>query len=178
MFRFIEKHLEGKKVLFWFVITQIIYFSMVFTNVPNSDFEKHKIFDIQITGYNYTEAINLLNHLGEEGRSVYLYKQIPLDLAFPFFFCVSCIVTLGYFLKKLNLYKSIFRYFLIVPLFSNAFDYLENFSIIKMLTSFPEISEKLVVFASNCTIIKFVLTTIYLVVLIFVLLRLGYKKFL
>ncbi|MDI9312577.1 MAG: hypothetical protein QM535_20365 [Limnohabitans sp.] len=178
MFKFIENHLQGKKVFLWFVATQIIYFTMVFVNIPNSDFETYKIFDIRIFGYNYLEATTLLNHLGNEGRYVYLYQQIPLDLIFPFLFCISSILILGYFLKKINLYESKFRFLLFVPLLSNLFDYFENFSVIKMLTSFPEISEKLVVFASNCTIIKFLLTSIYLVVLIFVILKLGLKKFL
>ncbi|WP_136666486.1 hypothetical protein [Flavobacterium sp. H122] len=180
MFTIIKENLQGKKVFWFFAITQVVYFTMILVTIPKvAGFADNlKIFDIRQFGYTYQEAIELLNNLGAEGRNIYLYRQIPLDLIYPGLFGISFCLILAFFLNKLNLLNTKLIYLTILPLISGGFDYLENFSIIAMLRSFPEVSQNLVIFASNFTIIKSILTTLYFLVLIFVLLKLGYKKIL
>jgi hypothetical protein len=180
MFTLIKKNLQGKKVFWLFVITQVVYLTMILVTIPKiSGFANNlKIFDIRQFGYTHQEAIALLKSLGNEGRRMYLYQQIPLDLMYPGLFGISSCLVLAYFLNKLKRIETNYIYLTILPIISGAFDYLENFSIIAMLNSFPDVSQNLVSLASIFTIIKSLLTTFYFIVLIFVLLKLGYQKFL
>lgn len=169
----IKKNIQGKKVLILFLITQIVYFSMILVTIPkitnlNKDIT---IFDIRPFGYSYNEALQLLEILGVKGREIYLTQQIPLDLIYPGLFGISSCLVLAYFLNKLNLLNSKYIYLTLLPLISGTFDYLENFSIIQMLTNYPTISERLVSLASFFTIFKSILTSIYFFILIFVLIK-------
>lgn len=171
MLNYIQKHLQIKKVLLWFLLSQLVFILMILVQVPNTNFTDTKIFDARFTGYSFEEAQILLEKLGTEGRYVYLTQQLPLDLIFPFLFAVSCCLVLAYFLKKINALETPLKYSIYLPIGANISDYLENFSVIRLLTTYPSISKDLVIFSSFCTIIKYVLTAFYLVVLIFVLLK-------
>lgn len=179
MLDLIKRNLQGKKVFWLFVITQIVYFTMILITIPklNSAEKNITIFDVRPAGYNYPEAIQLLTDLGEKGRNTYLWQQIPLDLIYPGLFAISNCLILAYFLNKLNLLNSKFIYLTFIPVLSGLFDYLENFCIITMLKSFPDISENLVQLASFFTVSKSALTVIYFTTLLIILLSVGYSRF-
>lgn len=173
MYSIIKDNIQGKKIFILFLITQIVYFTMIFVTIPKiASINKNiKIFDIRPFGYSYEEALELLEHLDTKGREIYLFQQIPLDLIYPSLFGITFCLVLAFFLNKIKLLNSKYIYLTLLPLFSGAFDYLENFSIIQMLTNYPTISEKLVNLASVFTILKSLLTSIYFFILIFVLIK-------
>ena len=178
MLDLIKRNIQGKKVFWLFVVTQIVYFTMIFVTIPklSSAGNNLKIFDVRPAGYTFSEAFHLLNLLGENGRDAYLFQQIPLDLVYPGLFIISNCLIMAYFLNKLNVLNNTYISLTLIPVASGLFDYLENYCIISMLNSYPDLSENTVQVASFFTISKSVLTTIYFIVLIIILLRVGYRK--
>lgn len=171
----IYNNISGKKVLILFVLTCLVYFLMLFVTIPKvMGFSGGmKIFDMMPLGYNTEYANTLLKSLGNEGRNVYLFQQIPLDLIFPFLFGMGNCLLLAYFLNKLNRLKAQSVYLCLLPVFASIFDYLENFGITTMLCNYPNLSELLVQTTNLFSISKSLLTTVYFLILIMVLLALG-----
>ncbi|HCM76865.1 MAG TPA: hypothetical protein DIS90_10815, partial [Cytophagales bacterium] len=62
-----------------------------------------------------------------------------------------------------------------LPLVAGAADYAENFGIISMLNSFPDVSSGRAALTNYFTVIKSVSTTGYFVALTLVLLVLGFR---
>jgi hypothetical protein len=58
---------------------------------------------------------------------------------------------------------------------AGLFDYFENIFIVSILTSYPNVSEVSILFASRMTIVKSMLTTVFFVLLITVVI-LNLKK--
>ena len=69
-----------------------------------------KLLDMMPVGYNPEYIITLLDTLGEKGREVYLYNQIPVDMIYPFLFGISYSLLIAYFLKKINKLNSYYFY--------------------------------------------------------------------
>jgi len=90
-------------------------------------------------------------------------------------FMMSNVLILSFFLKKIGKLES---WFLLVlfPIIAGIFDYLENFGLIYLLTSYPKISEIGVRIISTFTVIKSLFTSLYFVILLFVLAILIFKK--
>jgi len=140
--RIVGKHLSGKKVLLLFVLTNLVYAVMIFITIPkvmvfSGDL---KILDMMPTGYDLDYVNALFNALGEKGRETYLYQQIPVDMIYPFLFGISNSLILAFFLNKMGKLDSVFFYVTLLPLLAGIADYMENFGIVVMLTSFPDVS--------------------------------------
>ena len=61
-----------------------------------------KLLDMMPTGYDWNYVNELFNTLGENGRKIYLTKQIPMDMFYPLLFGLSYCLIFAYFLKKLE----------------------------------------------------------------------------
>ena len=165
---FIQSVSTGKVVLAFFIPAMIIYLIMLLYTIPQV--AKYapgmNLFDLSPTGYSFEYANELLCTLGSDGRDLYLYKQLPLDFIYPGLFAVSCSLLLSrLFLKSKNASSKIF-YFCFVPVAAGLFDYLENICIVRILTSYPNISDISVSLASSMTIVKSGLTTAFFILLI------------
>lgn len=174
---------HGKTVLLLFIITNLIYASMLMYSLPlvSSYAPELVLFDMSPMGYSYNQAIELLTSLGVDGRSLYLFVQLPLDFIYPGMFSVSYALLITWMLKQYLAIDS--RFFLIafIPFLAGGSDYLENISIIIMLESFPNISENLVSTASAFTIAKSGTTTVFFVLVILAFIpifkrRLGFGR--
>jgi hypothetical protein len=179
MREFIKKNINGKTVLLLFMLCNIVYGIMLIVTIPDlMHFSGGmKILDMMPTGYDTQYVNSLFNALGNAGRDSYLHHQLPLDLIYPFFFGISSCLVLAFFLNKLGKLDSWLFYLCLIPLFSGFFDYCENFGIIGMLRTYPNISEFQVQITSVFTVLKSILTTIYFIVLIITLLALAKNKF-
>jgi len=176
MFRkIIEKNISGRKVLIYFLLSTIVYLLMLFVTIPRvTAFSGGmKILDMMPTGYNWVYVNELFTKLGEPGRQAYLFGQIPLDLVYPALYGIGFCLVLAWLLKKYNKLNGFLFYFCLFPLVAGFFDYCENFGIIRMLTSYPNISTNLVAVTSVFSVLKSSLTSIYFVVLIIVLITFG-----
>jgi hypothetical protein len=147
---------SGKVVLGIFILTMGVYLTMLCYTIPKV--ERYApglaLFDLSPTGYSTQHAITLLESLGQEGRNVYLYQQLPIDFLFPGLFAVSHALLLTWLFAKSFESNSKIFYLAIVPILGGFFDYLENISIVCMIKSFPELSQGLVATASIFTILK------------------------
>ncbi len=163
--------IQGKTVLWLFIITNLVYVFMLTVTIPNvmSFAGGMKLMDMLPSGYDFQYVNTLLVKLGEEGRALYLYRQIPADMIYPALFAISYCVLLLYFLKKLDKLNSALVYLSVLPLIGGLFDYFENIGIIFMLRRFPDLSENLVSVTNVFTVIKSLATTVYFIVLIITL---------
>ncbi|MBK7939126.1 MAG: hypothetical protein IPJ82_19520 [Lewinellaceae bacterium] len=174
----VQKNLSGKRILWLFVITNAVYSIMLLITIPYvmSFSQGMKLLDMMPTGYNHEYINSLLSALGEGGRGAYLYRQIPVDMIYPFLFGVSSCLVLAYFLDKLNKLNGALFYLCFIPLFSGFFDYGENFGIIAILKTYPNNSVLLSQITNILSILKSSCTVTYFISLIALLLAFGASR--
>ncbi len=175
--KFIKGSISGKKVLGLFILTNAVYAFMLTVTIPKTmGFSNGmKLLDMMPTGYDLNYVSELLNSLGEIGRGTYLTNQIPVDMIYPLLFGLTYCLLLAYFLKKLNKLNVPFTYLCLLPIIAGIADYFENFGIIAMLKSYPELTEIAVKTTSSFSVIKSISTSVFFLVLIIVLIILGFK---
>jgi len=173
----IDKNLTGKKVLLLFVLTNLIYAIMLIVTIPKTMAFSNgmKLLDMMPMGYDSEYINSLFEALGENGRQVYLYSQLPVDMIYPFFFGIGYCLLIGYFLKKLNKSNSVFFYLCFLPIIAGIADYLENIGIITMLNDYPNLSQTSMDVTSIFSVVKSMTTTVFFVALIITLVMLGIK---
>lgn len=176
--KFIIKNSSGKKVLWLFIITNVVLLLMMTVTIPTvMNFSKGlKLFDLMPMGYDFEYANNLLTTLGAEGRIMYLTYQIPIDMIYPFLFGVSYCLMIAYLLKKVNKLESVFYITCLIPFIAAIADYIENFGVTFILINFPDISEGLIEVISGFTVIKSSTTTLYFIVLIILIIGWALKS--
>ncbi len=176
--KFINVNITGKKVLGLFILTNAVYLIMLTVTIPKTmGFSNGmKLLDMMPMGYDLNYVSELFNSLGEIGRKTYLTNQIPLDMIYPLLFGLTYCLLLAYFLKKLNKLKLPFTYLCLLPIIAGIADYLENFGIITMLKSYPDITGFAVKTTNYFSIIKSISTSVFFIVLIIVLIILGVKS--
>ncbi|MEH6513391.1 MAG: hypothetical protein V7734_09845 [Maribacter arcticus] len=176
--KIIEKNISGKKVLGFFIVTNLVYAFMLMVTIPKTMAFSNglKLLDMMPTGYDFNYVNKLFSTLGENGRETYLTNQIPVDMIYPLLFGISYCLLMAYFLKKINKLKSPFSYLCLLPILAAIADYLENLGIIKMLTSYPNYTETTVTIASMFSVIKSISTSIYFITLLVILILLGIKS--
>lgn len=174
----IIKNSKGKRVLFLFILTNLVYVVMLAVTIPKvmQFADGMKLLDMLPGGYNYEYVKMLFTALGENGRHAYLFVQIPVDMIYPLLFALSFCLVLAFFLRKLNKLNSPFFYFSYLPVIAGFSDYAENIGIITMLNQFPDITILAVKTSNLFSILKSTSTTIYFVVLLIVVLIVGIKK--
>ena len=84
------KNLNGKNVILWFLVANLVYVAMLFITIPKvmAFAEGMKLLDMMPTGYDAQYVNSSFNALGEDGRRAYLYVQIPVDMIYPGLFGV------------------------------------------------------------------------------------------
>lgn len=153
-----------KRALILFAVTYTVYFGMLLFTIPSVEAYANgmKIFDLQPLGYSFHYAETLLRTLGNEGIRVYLTRQLPLDLLFPGGMGLTGAVILSLLVPKQTKGSALL---ICLPLAGAAMDYLENVMVFTMLSQHADLSRWLVVTANWFTISKFMLSTMYYVVL-------------
>lgn len=175
--KIIDKHLSGKKVLLLFVVTNIVYVIMLTITIPKTMIFSGgmKLLDMMPMGYDLDYVNALFSALGEKGRDIYLFYQIPVDMIYPFLFAITYSLLFAFFLDKLGKLDSVFFYFSLLPLLAGAADYFENFGIIMMLNSFPNISASIASLTNTFSMIKSISTTIFFIALLIIVVSFGIK---
>lgn len=175
---FIIKNLVGSRILILFILTGIIYTLMLTVTIPMvmSYSGGLKILDLMPTGYDFSYVKSLLDALGEEGRNVYLYRQIPLDLLFPFLLGITFCLMIAYFLRYLGKLDSRWYFLVFLPLLAAFCDYCENIGFITMLLNYPVIPDSLVAISNIFSILKSTVSTLFYTLLLILLVIAGVKK--
>lgn len=166
--RVLEKHATGKKVFIFFLLSTLVYLAMLLITIPKvmSFSEGVRVLDLMPGGYGVEYVMSLFETLGEEGRRVYLWNQIPLDMLYPGLFGITYSLLLFYILRILLTKDSNWFFLAFLPVAGGLFDYLENIGIIIMLNSYPSFSALLVRLTSISTVLKSISITISFVVLL------------
>lgn len=175
--KLIERNISGKKVLGLFILTNVVYVFMLIVTIPlTMNFSNGmELLDMIPTGYDLNYVSELFSSLGENGRKTYLTNQIPVDMIYPLLFGLTYCLLLAYFLKKLNKLNAPYTYLCLLPIIAGIADYLENFGIITMLKSYPDLTEIAVKTTNSFSLIKSVSTSVFFIVLIIVLIILGFQ---
>jgi hypothetical protein len=126
-------------------------------------------------GYDLDYVDALFNTLGPNGRDVYLYRQLPVDMVYPALFGISYCLVFAYFFKKLSKFDTKLFYLCLLPLFAGLADYLENIGIINLLTNYPNLSSGMATITAIFSLFKSGITTLYFVILLATLILLGIK---
>ena len=150
-------------------LTAVICGVMNFYLIPAIEITTQGIrcFDMNF-GYSFEKATQFLSLLSQEGKNIYLTRQLPLDFVYPvaygLFFGAAITALLG---RKSK--------WLLLPAFLMLFDYCENVCVILMLKS-ETLPQALVSVASAATIIKTVLMYLCFLLIIILLIRYFVQK--
>ncbi len=175
----ISKNSSGKKVVLLFVLTNLIYAFMLLVTIPKTVAYSGgiKLLDMMPAGYDSEYVNELFKKLGKEGRDVYLFNQIPVDMIYPLLFGLTYSLLIAYFLKKLNKLKTSLFFLCLLPIIAGLADYLENIGIISMLYDYPDLSLRQIGATNIFSIIKSASTTLFFIVLIVIICAVGIRSF-
>lgn len=170
---FMEKATWGKAWLA-FAFCQALYFLMVGVTIPaiESQADGMKVFDLMITGYSLEYARLFLEAMGEQGRHLYMTRQIPLDLVFPAVMAVTGAIFIALFARKKNARLGALMF---IPICGALFDYLENAMVAVMLLSYPAAHSAVVKLSSIFTVLKFSFDALFIVVIVLMFVIYLYK---
>lgn len=168
LMRFMQSKASGRNVLFLFVVTMAVYLLMLLVTIPRvqSYAPDLALFDLSPAGYTHSHALTLLESLGHDGRSVYLFPQLALDFVYPGLFAICFSLMLIWIYSKRVGPDSWSLKLAILPALGGFFDYVENILIIRMITAFPDLSRGLVTAASCATLLKSAFSTASFLLLI------------
>jgi hypothetical protein len=169
LINFMQGKASGKNVLLLFVLTMAVYLVMLLVTIPRvkSHSPDTELFDLSPAGYSHSQAMTLLESLGHDGRDAYLFPQLALDFVYPGLFAICYSLMLIWVYSKRVRSDSKFLYLASLPVLGGLFDYVENILIIRMITTFPDVSKGLVSVASGFTLMKSAFSTASFLLLIF-----------
>lgn len=175
--KLIQNNIGGKKVLTFFLLSTAVYVIMLAITIPRvmSFSGGMKILDMMPTGYNAAYVNELFIKLGESGRQAYLYGQLPFDLIYPALYAIGFCLVLAWLFNRIGKLDGNLIYFCLIPVIAGVFDYCENFGIITMLKSWPEIPANLITVTNLFSILKSGFTSVYFIVLMVVIITFGAK---
>lgn len=167
----------GKRVLALFIVTNLVYLLMLTVTIPKLTNYANglRILDMMPFGYDFEYVNFLFEALGETGRQVYLFYQLPLDMVYPFLFGVCYCLLFSFVLIKLNKLESPFLYFGLLPFLVTIADYAENIGVVNLLFRYPELSRMTVAVTNIFTLLKSATSMIYFVILLIVLIWWAFK---
>jgi hypothetical protein len=165
------KTISGKSILMLFIGTNIIYAVMLLVTIPQvtAFADGMKLLDMLPFGYEAQYVQLLFENLGEEGRHVYLTRQLPLDMLYPVLFAISNSLIMVYFLSKMGKFQGWVVNLAFIPVVVGLADYAENAGIITMLLSYPNQTSTMVELTGTFSVVKAMSTTVYFVSLMVVL---------
>lgn len=152
---------RGQTVIILWVLTLLTYVCMVLGTL--ADIQRiagEPAFDMRPFGYSYESAGNFLEALGEQGRNIYLMRQIPLDILYPALLALSSAGALLWLSRTFGRTARFYRAAAAVAFVAALADYVENVLIVWMLNAGADLSPSLVSAASMATVAKSTLSTI------------------
>jgi hypothetical protein len=165
------KTISGKSILLLFVAASAVYAVMLLVTIPQvmAFADGMELLDMMPFGYEAQYVQLLFDTLGEEGRNVYLTRQLPLDMIYPGLFAASYSLIMVYFLSQMGKFQGWVVNLAFIPIVVGLADSLENAGIITMLLSYPNQTSLMVELASIFSVVKAMSTTVYFVSLMVVL---------
>lgn len=150
------KYATPKRTILFAVLGAVNFVVMVFGIIPKitQGTNGMKVLDLMPQGYDLEYVNTLFKAIGQKGRDLYLYTQMPLDMLFPWLFGISYCLIIALILKKLGKLKSNFALLSLFPFTETITDHSENFGIINLLKSYPNITAEQVGITNTMSLIK------------------------
>ncbi len=160
--------ITGQKIIILLVLMFAVYLLManysqplVVSLVPTT-----QSFEQSTSGYSVQDVTYFLESIEAKGRADYLGIQIPLDFLYAVFFALAYThVLLWLFGRSFKRGSRIFR-LSFVPLVIGTLNCLENTAVIKMINSYPDISDNLVEMASSVSVAKYYFNLLFIALLV------------
>lgn len=168
---------HGSRILLFWGAAILVYFLMVFGTL--ADIERItgvRAFDMRLTGYSYADALALISALGDEGRRIYLMRQIPLDTVYPALLAISSASSLFWLSRSFGSTVRWYRAVAAMAYLAATADYAENGLIVWMLNAGPSVPEALVTAASLASVSKSILSTIVFTTLLVALTEFAIRR--
>ena len=170
MDRFVQR-ITWKKALWFTALFAVFYTIINYTCVGVVGLlqitDGANILDFEF-GYTASRAYDLLAALGNDGRSFYLVKILPLDFPFPFTYML-CYTGWIALMGKNTVPPNMLKFLLAAPVLAMLFDWIENIGILTMLQNFPILPAWAVMTASASGIMKTIFTVFSLSIMILLL---------
>lgn len=143
--------LSNKKtilILFFIFVSFNVYFFFQFQALNKIAGQEIKILDLRF-GYTLEEVNLFFELLGDDGRMLYAHIS-KADMFYPIIYGLLLMSLLSFLAKgKSNLY-----FLNILPFIAVGIDFIENLSILKMLTNFSIVSMEMVHYSAAFTQLK------------------------
>ena len=168
---------RGSHILLFWCAAVVVYCLMVFGSL--ADIERIsglRAFDMRPAGYSYTDALALISALGEEGRSIYLAVQIPLDTVYPALLAIASASSLYWLSQSFGSTARWYRAVAAVAYLAAIADYAENGLIVWMLNAGLGVPEALVEAASMASVGKSILSTVVFTTLLIAIAEFAIRR--
>lgn len=133
-----------------------------------------KPMDLRIQ-YTKTEVDAFFKAIGPEGKAYYHFIESKIDMAYPISYALFFMSFIAFLLAKNKWGRGILQALMFLPLLAAIPDYLENFSILKMME--VGASEALATKGSLYTLIKWVGVLLSMSTILILALRLVFMRF-
>lgn len=149
-------------ILLWVIFSgfSIIVFNFGFLSKLEKQSRGNIILDNTYYFYTVDHVNQLFTTFGNTGRTLYLLHLLIFDFIYPALFFVTNAVSLVCLLNYLIPAAKITNHIHLLPLVPAVLDYLENFGILFLLASYPNLHPGVVAMTSLATIIKLSLVNI------------------
>jgi hypothetical protein len=134
--------------------------------------KKVDIIDLSV-GFNPQKTLQQVADYGDEARAYYAQTEMTTDVAYPIVYTsLFCIILTLLFHNKA--YKP-FKFINLLPFAAMFSDFLENFTIVTLLKSFPNPSEIVAFFCEIFKMAKWISLGFVIVFVFYGLIRLAFK---
>ena len=165
------------KTLVGLLLLYTLFPAVLFKNAEKkiNELAGKEIGPIDLTfGFNPQRTLQMVEDYGEAGRAYYKQAELTLDLFYPMVYALLLAVILTLIYRKLI--NGPVRYLNVLPFVAMIFDYLENYTIVSMLTHYPEQSIAMATLCELFKLIKFLLFGLILFLIFYGLIKLLLRR--
>lgn len=125
-------------------------------------------------GFNPGRTLQMVADYGPQARAYYTHVELTVDIMYPVVYSLLFAVILALLFR--NKANRPFASVTLLPFVSQLFDYLENATIVGLLTTYPQQSTTLAVLCELVKLIKWILLGVIIVYMVYGLFRLLSPK--
>ena len=125
-------------------------------------------------GFDPQRTLQMVEDYGDAARKYYASVELSLDIAFPVVYSLLLAVIMTMLFRRLI--RGPVNYINLLPFAVMFFDFLENITIISMLTHYPEQSESMATLCELFKLIKWMMFGLVVALIIFGLIKLLLLK--
>jgi hypothetical protein len=113
-----------------------------------------KPIDLSMPSWNKTDAVRILEPLGDAGRQFYQNIELSADTIYPLIYGLAFALAITFLLGKISKNPTRLRLLAYLPLAGMFFDWIENTCIVLIIRSFPHVSDGLAKLGGLATMCK------------------------